>query len=40
MELPFTEITVGGRGLAEGYPELRIGHDKSKMSTRDLGDGE
>lgn len=36
-ELPFTEITVGGTGLEEGYEELSIGYEKSEMPIRDLG---
>lgn len=37
MELPFTELTVGGTGLEEGNQELGTGYKKCEMTTRDLG---
>lgn len=38
MQLPFTELTVGGTGLEEGNQELSIGYDKCEMPIRDLGE--
>lgn len=38
MQLPFTELTVGGTGLEEGNQELSIGYDKYEMPIRDLGE--
>ena len=38
MELPFTELSVGGPGLEEGKQELSTGYDKCQMPIRDLGE--
>ena len=38
MELPFTELSVGGTGLEEGKQELSTGYDKCLMPIRDLGE--
>ena len=38
MELPFTELSVGGTGLEEGKQELSTGYDKCQMPIRDLGE--
>lgn len=37
-ELSFTEVTVGGKGLEEGYQELSIGDDKFEMHVKERGE--
>lgn len=38
MEVPFTELSVGGTGLEEGKQELGTGYDKCQMPIRNLGE--
>ena len=38
MEVPFTELSVGGTGLEEGKQELGTGYDKCHMPIRNLGE--
>lgn len=37
-ELSFTEVTVEGTGLEEGFQEFSIRDDKFEMHIRDLGE--